>query len=305
MESDELYDSLDDDCPRDDPAKKHHERGRNNIKVLFDRKNLSRNSSDSDEIEPLRLDTSRNASGSDRGDYSSNISSTYNGGMEFCDLSEVVPLYDGEKPKRSLNLKDKRQKTYSNIFYKKIGKFKNDVEKSQQTETSRAQCGGNTERSDVSGVSSHFSDAKSTISDTTSFYMDLLNKQKPLNQREFKPPAHEKVLKKIELDTQSVSDFNLKSISQCLVPNNSVADDTGKTTNRTSTHAAKFKPKMSIVAPPILGSLGPDMEAIQDKLSLLKKRRSYGQRVSDRNRIKMKEIKVLKDLNEEIRKSRM
>lgn len=190
MESDELYDSLDDDCPRDDPAKKHHERGRNNIKVLFDRKNLSRNSSDSDEIEPLRLDTSRNASGSDRGDYSSNISSTYNGGMEFCDLSEVVPLYDGEKPKRSLNLKDKRQvcggkfknktinignlnfkeqKTYSNIFYKKIGKFKNDVEKSQQTETSRAQCGGNTERSDVSGVSSHFSDAKSTISDTTRY----------------------------------------------------------------------------------------------------------------------------------------
>lgn len=98
--------------------------------------------------------------------------------------------------------------------------------------------------------------------------MDLLNKQKPLNQREFKPPAHEKVLKKIELDTQSVSDFNLKSISQCLVPNNSVADDTGKTTNRTSTHAAKFKPKMSIVAPPILGSLGPDMEAIQDKVIL-------------------------------------
>ncbi|KAF7266885.1 uncharacterized protein LOC143191577 [Rhynchophorus ferrugineus] len=50
-----------------------------------------------------------------------------------------------------------------------------------------------------------------------------------------------------------------------------------------------------------LGGLGPNI--VQDKLELLRKRQNYGRIVSEKNRIKILENKVVQKLNQEIRES--
>ncbi|GJQ69473.1 hypothetical protein Trydic_g6580 [Trypoxylus dichotomus] len=345
MDSEELYDSLDEDVCADTSKKvsKRQLKATNsshsdNITVLFER-GFRPTSSDSESFDDTWLTFSRCETRRPQPKTATpkqkdvkqqkicakDVENAEKSVAEY-DLSEVIPLYDREMPKRSLkdvrkelqqdkkqtkcakfkksgiqnagnplvNLKE--QRTYSNIFYARMGR--QILDKNKLTESARAQYGDETNRSNVSEVSSHFSDAKSSVSEGTSFYMDLLNTNQTTSSGDTITPSSNKSEKKLESESLYESEFNFKSISQCFEQNKSIS-------NVKIGGNRKAKSKLCLVTPPVLGSLGPDMEAIQDKLSLLKKRRSYGQRVSDRNRIKMKEMQVLKDLTEEIRKARL
>lgn len=130
----------------------------------------------------------------------------------LCDIASVIPLYYGEtlkervkkankNPSKKSKIKDslqenkktsdrsksvnggrgddsfkvplnfREQRTYSNIFHARIGRF--NPNRRDVTDTARCEWGDETQRTDVSDVSTHFSDAKSTFSDTTRSAMNV------------------------------------------------------------------------------------------------------------------------------------
>ncbi|XP_060524470.1 uncharacterized protein LOC132700906 [Cylas formicarius] len=65
--------------------------------------------------------------------------------------------------------------------------------------------------------------------------------------------------------------------------------------------------KLNFVSKPVkiceMGGLGPNIHNVQDKLELLRKRQNYGKSVSEKNRIRIFESKVVQQLRREIEES--
>lgn len=203
MDSDELYDSLDDDDPSPHQSKDDSQRrttvfcnGKSKLPVKTNRNADTTliNTPRSDKKTPKEKNDTVYDRTSKRFENLKKIEAE-------CDLTDAVPLYAGETPKQQVrqsitkraskdecspgdekqsnfpakvkSQKDRRktpvnfkeQKTYSNIFHARMGRL--NPERVEVTETARAEYGGETNRSNVSNVSSHFSDAKSSISDST------------------------------------------------------------------------------------------------------------------------------------------
>lgn len=204
MDSDELYDSLDEEIPYVNPANSTVtvQDDRKSLTIIYDGTSKQVSTSDSEDhdskealqeevgtIRTIKMEKIEKESvGDDKkldvteGPPMQSVEDDKNKAQ--LDITEVVPLYVGEMPKecltKSRKIKSKssskkslskfnfkEQKTYSNIFNARKELLNHNSK--AVTDTARAQCGGDSARSKISEVSSHFSDAKSSVSDTTRF----------------------------------------------------------------------------------------------------------------------------------------
>ncbi|KAF2883087.1 hypothetical protein ILUMI_23079 [Ignelater luminosus] len=177
-------------------------------------------------------------------------------------------------------------KSYLGMFHSRV-EYSGASKKKELDDTARSLF-GDSQRSLISQAPSgkeEFLDAEDNHSDTTSFYFNQIENEK-INS-----------LQQTENRIQTVSENkskNLKSITDIFL------------TSRSDKIANKKKPlvKKATIAPlPILGRLGPDSIAVQEKMERRKKQLQYGQKASNRNRIKMVELSVLKSLKNEMENS--
>ncbi|XP_071051161.1 uncharacterized protein [Onthophagus taurus] len=200
------------------------------------------------------------------------------------DISNYVPLYDGEisiekfKPrtkrfqskipikcdsklstttakrstkgvsKTNIDLTDYRveKNSYVSIFHAKNAKFKKPPE---LNDTQRSQIGDFTQRTDISEVSTYFSDARSSCSDSTSFYFDMIKRMENGEEIvETESKKHDIETKtSCTLKTLNENYFNLKSVSEYSFAGSA---KTGKSKNTINS---------SNLVVPRLGGLGPDL----------------------------------------------
>ncbi|KAL1505887.1 hypothetical protein ABEB36_005341 [Hypothenemus hampei] len=199
------------------------------------------------------------------------------------DKSEVDSIKNESKTNTSVNTKLKRRnpllsitdqrknRSYLTMFYARTGGSNKNQDTTRTTCISPKSniCCVNTERN---------------------FYYESANSTGFLES-----DGNEKGLQDVRFnyDSKELLGNNLISVSETLV--NSLVP----TRQWTKRDSAKSKTKPIKLGE--LGGLGPNI--VHDKLELLRKRQNYGKTVSEKNRIKILENKVVRKLKEEIREN--
>lgn len=190
----------------------------------------------------------------------------------------------------------KVKKSYVDLFHAKIGY----VQGSEPTETSRAVCDDDSFKTARSSAQSDYSDAETSsfVSDT-SFYTKFLENEKLLtDQMSSVSCQSEHSGRTVISKVSNANNSNLKS--KC---NSKISKSTTGLPSGGSKVHIKSKIDRPILKVPTLGGLGPDREAAKEKLDNLKKQQKYGQKVSNQNRVKIMEMKVMKNFKYELKKS--
>ncbi|XP_017778120.1 PREDICTED: uncharacterized protein LOC108563836 [Nicrophorus vespilloides] len=190
----------------------------------------------------------------------------------------------------SIILEAKPKKSYLDIFHARIGYIRtggNDTTRAvvdphtdRKLSSSSSSSTSSTTSSKAASDSTEFVDAKSFVSDSSSFYLNHIEVE-----RRAKRNVESGLL---ELE----SGDNLRSVSEARSHSNA---------------PPRPKPPSSqtrlILEVPALGRLGPDPEVVKQKMIKFKRQQTYGQRASNENRIRMMEKAVLKNFNLELKKS--
>lgn len=191
-----------------------------------------------------------------------------------------VPSKDSE-----IIIPEVRSRSYLRMFHRSIG-YPGQTPKIGTNDTQRS-IFGDSKRSSISLSSNEneqFRDAEDCQSDTTSFYMKAIS----------------------ESNHQKMGSGDAKHSPTIVAPPPSSTSELFSCTTPTNSTRSTYKSKRRInkLYPiPDLGGLGADTARFKDKMELRKRQLQYGQRASNRNRIKLKELDILKNLKNEIAES--
>ncbi|XP_031329421.1 uncharacterized protein LOC116164742 [Photinus pyralis] len=175
-----------------------------------------------------------------------------------------------------------RSRSYLTMFHRRIG-YPEQTPNIDIKDTQRSVF-GDTKRSLISLTSNEneqFRDAEDCQSDTTSFYMKAITES---NQNKIGSGDANQSPAIVAPPPSSTSE-----IFSCTTPT--------RCANKSKRRVNKLYPI------PDMGGLGADTVRFKDKMELRKRQLQYGQRASNRNRIKLKELDILKNLKNEIAES--
>ncbi|KAF5298612.1 hypothetical protein FQR65_LT09707 [Abscondita terminalis] len=185
-----------------------------------------------------------------------------------------------------IQVQNVKSKSYLKIFHSRIG-YPASPKKPCTTDTNRSTC-GDTKRSSISSISTErdeFQDAEDNELETASYYFRAI-----AEAENYKAPEYEKNCDNVDTNA---SCFQMASVSEIF------------SSNRPSKNIKPLRKCVNskLLPIPVLGGLGPDTARNQDKMELRKKQLSYGRKASYKNRIKLLEINILKNLKSEMEES--
>ncbi|KAF5287682.1 hypothetical protein FQA39_LY15782 [Lamprigera yunnana] len=191
----------------------------------------------------------------------------------------------GNFRKESIQIEKVPSNSYLKIFHHRIG-YPTSAKKQIQTDTNRSTCGDSERSSIISNSSSpnDFCDAEDNSFETASYYFQAITEAEKSNKED----DSKLYANSSNASCSSSASFEMASISE-------IFQEKLKSKMKTQKSVKNKLPPV-----PVLGSLGPETGRNHDKMELRQKQLKYGQKASYKNRIKLLEINILKNLKLEM-----